>query len=170
VNVPRYSGIDSDATWVANARDGSPDRFRFYFADVGNLAAWGTAAEMNKNFLSCQMAPLVVEKKAFDVYMVDSRWRVPCALLCMLHTLARNGGIDNYLVLIRDFVDKERSIHCSGGLDGNCKIRRIRRAYHRVKEVADLVDHSGNELAISRRKQNVADEDIFGLWKETMSG
>jgi len=167
VSVPRYSGIDSDSNWVATARDGSPDHFRFSFADVGNLRGWGTAdnPNANKNYLNYQVAPLVVEKKAFDVYMVDGRWRAACALVSMLHASAR--GNPNALILIHDFVDKERSIHCAE--PANCNVQKIRASYHRVKQVADLVDHSGNKLAVFRRKENVTDDDIFHLWEKMMT-
>lgn len=40
--VPRYAGIDSDAEWVAQARKNSKlDHFRFNFADIGAIQAWG---------------------------------------------------------------------------------------------------------------------------------
>ena len=39
VKVPRYAGVDSDAVWVAKAREeaiaNGMDHFRYYFSDIG---------------------------------------------------------------------------------------------------------------------------------------
>jgi hypothetical protein len=41
LGVPWYSGMDSDAVWVAQARTTSNmDHFRFYFGDTGQTGAW----------------------------------------------------------------------------------------------------------------------------------
>ena len=38
----RFSGIDSDANWVASARkESKANHFRFLFADVGDTGPWG---------------------------------------------------------------------------------------------------------------------------------
>jgi hypothetical protein len=41
VGVPRYTGIDSDPTWIKAARDSSPDHFRFHLGDIGPTGSWG---------------------------------------------------------------------------------------------------------------------------------
>jgi hypothetical protein len=41
VGVPRYSGVDSDARWVTQARaKAAKNHFRFYFADIGQTHDW----------------------------------------------------------------------------------------------------------------------------------
>lgn len=177
--VPRYAGTDSIAQWVATARDGSPEHFRFSLADVGSTRAWGRSNNPHapKNALNYQVAPLFVEGEAFDVYMVDGRWRAACALVALLHASwargHRGGGAPDEprakpLILIHDFVEPGKSVHC-GPPPTNCNAQRIRSTYHRVKEVADMVDHSGNKLAVFRRKANATDAQILELWKELMT-
>jgi hypothetical protein len=41
VGVPTFVGIDSDAAWVAQARDASPNHFRFHMGDIGPTREWG---------------------------------------------------------------------------------------------------------------------------------
>ena len=43
-----FSGVDSDANWVATARDNSKaSHFRFLFADIGKTGAWGTPEDFS---------------------------------------------------------------------------------------------------------------------------
>jgi len=45
-NVARYSGIDSDASYVSTCRNDSPTHFKFYFADIGDTKGWGGCQRM----------------------------------------------------------------------------------------------------------------------------
>jgi hypothetical protein len=94
VGVQRYAGIDSDPNWVAMARDKVSDHFRFYLADIGPTKAWGHPAwlDLGKQMLTFQLAPLMLEPRPFDVYMVDARFRFPCVLASFLHASAKGGG------------------------------------------------------------------------------
>eukprot|EP00568_Trieres_chinensis_P002096 CAMPEP_0183310760 /NCGR_PEP_ID=MMETSP0160_2-20130417/33091_1 /TAXON_ID=2839 ORGANISM="Odontella Sinensis, Strain Grunow 1884" /NCGR_SAMPLE_ID=MMETSP0160_2 /ASSEMBLY_ACC=CAM_ASM_000250 /LENGTH=268 /DNA_ID=CAMNT_0025475113 /DNA_START=11 /DNA_END=814 /DNA_ORIENTATION=+ len=121
VGVPRYAGVDSDATWVAKARKKSgKKRFRFYFADIGETAAWGnpTMPSLAKIAYNYQIAPMVAEEEAFDVYLVDGRYRVACACVAFLHAIQRGGDLERVRVGIHD---------------------NDRSEYHVFTEVADVV-------------------------------
>jgi hypothetical protein len=89
------------AVWVSQARDASMDHFRFTFADIGKTRAWGnpTNESLQKIHFNYQIAPLIPERDAFDVYLVDDRYRVACALL---HAMSRGGDTSKVMVGIHD--------------------------------------------------------------------
>ena len=157
VGVLRYGGIDSDSKWVTNARDQSPDHFRFFLGDVGPTGAWGQPSKprLPKSVVNYQVAPLLAEEKPFELYMVDGRWRLPCALVAFLHASAKGTTPSERSpkVLIHDY-SRHESID--------------RKIYRRIEEVAELVTHSGGMLAVFQRKMDVTDEDILRLWNEVL--
>ena len=143
--LPKYTGVDSDALWVDTARKGAPKHFQFYFADIGPTGAWGrpddeTAEKMKLRY---QVAPLAAERYPFDVYLVDGRFRVGCALLAFLHASARGGDLTKISVCMHDYKREE---------------------YHFVENVATLYEQVSN-LACFRRNPEVTDEEIFNFWK-----
>jgi len=95
--------------------------------------------------------------------MVDGRMRPACALIAFLHASAR-GETDKEkspIVLVHDYYDKEQSKSCT-----DCRDFKWQLPFHRLTEVADLVDHSGAMLALFKRKSDVSDDDIKVLWEE----
>jgi hypothetical protein len=151
VGVARYAGIDSDAAWVANARDAVSTHFRFYFADVGKTGKWGLPDKvLPKNILDYQVAPLVAEPEAFDVYMVDGRWRMACLMLTFLHASARGADSSQTIVLLHDCLiapDIDR-----------------REEYLKAEHLLDLVRHSGDKLCVYQRKPATTDEELYAIW------
>jgi len=164
VGVPRYTGIDSDPTWIKAARDSSPDHFRFHLGDIGPTGHWGRPdrSRLKKSYLNYQFEPLVSEK-AFDVYYVDGRMRPACALVAFLHASTRGDTEEEKspIVIIHDYYHDKMSQNCS-----ECRKFRWQYPYHRIEEVADLVDHSGAMLAVFKRKKGVTDGEIKALWQE----
>lgn len=151
LGVPRYAGIDSDAVWVTGVRDKVSPHFRFYFADVGKTREWGRPVEgsLKKNVWDYQLAPLHSEPLPFDVYLVDGRWRMACALASFLHASARGAPHEQTKVLIHD-----------------CKTKPIQReAYNRGDHLLDLLQHSGHALCVFQRKPTTTDEALLELWK-----
>eukprot|EP00581_Thalassiosira_minuscula_P020120 CAMPEP_0183719400 /NCGR_PEP_ID=MMETSP0737-20130205/12357_1 /TAXON_ID=385413 /ORGANISM="Thalassiosira miniscula, Strain CCMP1093" /LENGTH=270 /DNA_ID=CAMNT_0025949117 /DNA_START=71 /DNA_END=880 /DNA_ORIENTATION=+ len=147
VGVPRYSGIDSDASWVTYARDGifGNDHFRFYFADIGKTGLWGypNNTALGKIPYDYQIAPLAAEMEAFDVYLVDGRYRVACAAVSFLHAMDRGGDMSEVMVGMHD------TDH--------------RPAYKKIKDVADVV-RSSERLWVLKLKPDVTEEDLLKLW------
>lgn len=156
LKVPRYAGIDSDPVWVGMARDKVSNDFRFYLADIGPTKAWGYPSKENaratKNILDYQLAPLIVEPEPFDVYMVDGRYRLPCALASFLHASARGGHPNQTTVLVHD---------CgTSGQQGG------RTQYKRADHLLDLETHSGQLLCVYKRKPTTTDEQLAQLWHQ----
>lgn len=98
----------------------------------------------------------MAEKQPFDVYMVDGQMRVQCAIMAFLHA-AKYQQVS--LVLIHDYYHIDYSKGCKG-----CHNYRWQRKYHVIENIADLIDHSGGEIAVFRRKSNITDGDILDLW------
>jgi len=157
VGVPRYAGIDSDADWVAKARtDVSPD-FRFYFADIGPIRAWGNPQfKLAKRIFQYQLAPLFSEPQPFDVYMVDGRWRLACLLVSFLHAHARGADPQHTVVLLHDcyYVGQPNVTHMD------------RPQYRKADHLLDLVRHSGGRLCAYQRKNTTTDQDLVDLWHQ----
>lgn len=68
MGVPRYSGVDSVATFLTRVRSEIPDHFRFYFADIGSTKEWGFSINLilTKSVLHFQLLPLMTDSKAFE--------------------------------------------------------------------------------------------------------
>lgn len=146
VGVPRYVGVDSDATWVTNVRrDINMDHFRFVFADIGPTREMGNPLieTLQKIPLSYQTAPLNDEMEAFDFYLVDGRYRVACACASMLHAMSRGGNMTKVMFGIHDWPSREY--------------------YHVVLSIADMVKEA-ESLKVFRLKSNATEHDIEQLW------
>ena len=158
IGVPRFAGVDSDAKWVEFARSHSPPHFSFYFADVGETKPYGfPAQEYEKSIYNYQLAPLISQLDAFDVYLVDGRWRIGCMLLSFLHAAAL--GQQNPQVLLHDCAKSSQDQDPP------------RAAYHKASDILELVEHSGKtygkrrgRMCVWRRKPKTTNEDIFQRW------
>jgi hypothetical protein len=151
-NLPRYVGVDSSSEWVKMVRDRAPDRFRFFFADIGKTGAWGVPvndggtlrATTSKMVLDYQIAPLFLEKKPFDVYMVDGRWRVACVMACFLHAMHTGGDLEKIRVIVHDYRERETE-------------------YGVVNEVATIEERVGKGILLSL-SPNVTEAKLCDMW------
>ncbi len=147
VGVPRYSGIDSDVKWVAQTRDKiNMAYFRFYFADIGQTREWGVPVDKNmaKIPLNYQLQALYTEAEAFDVYMVDGRYRVACVAASFLHALSRGAHMSTIRVLLHD-ADRD--------------------AYLPLLKIAEIVERSAR-LYVLQLRHNVTKHELAGLWRK----
>lgn len=149
VSVPRYAGVDSDATWVSHTRlNASMDHFRFYFADVGETLWFGYPEDrLKKNEYDYQVQALHSELKPFDVYLVDGRYRVACACLSFLHAIKTGGVMENVRVGVHDSHD-------------------ITRGYSRLKQVAQVVLQT-KRLWVYKLHSDTTEDDLYNLWKKS---
>ena len=150
--VPRYAGVDSDALWVAQARTNSKlEHFRLNFADVGVSKAWGYPqnSKLQKIHYNYQIAPLVLEDEAFDVYLVDGRYRVACACVSFLHAIKTGGDMALIKVGVHD-----------NNFSG--------RHYDVLTDVADVVIKN-TKLWVYKLKDSTTEEDLYTLWEQSRS-
>lgn len=154
-NVPRYTGVDSSAEWISKARSKAPDRFRFYFADVGPTRGWGYPrnAALKKNPFDYQISPLFVEREPFDVYLVDGRWRVACVMASFLHAIHTGGNMSKIRVVLHDYFNR-------GGSDGR----------YRIVESIALVEKESERATVLALRHNVQASDLLDIWKVCMKG
>ena len=153
VGVPRYAGVDSDATWVAQARYQVAKHFRFSFADIGQTRKWGSPAEdLAKNIWNYQIAPLMMEPLPFDVYLADGRWRVGCMLISFLHASARRNTLPPHQQ--KNLTDTLVLIH-------DC----TRQGLHKADAIFQVSQPPrGLNLCEYRRLPNTTDEQIMDMW------
>jgi len=160
VGVPRYAGIDSDAAWFSSTRSEVPSHFRFYLADIGATKEWGYPEEsLQKQILDYQLAPMHVEQQPFDVYLVDRRWRIACALIAFLHASARGARPADTTVLLHDCVIKN--------VTSPYLYRSTYRAEYEILNSLFIREkHSGEALCVYKRKSTTIDDDIYRLWEQ----
>ena len=146
-NLPRYTGVDSDAEWVSKARSVAPDRYRFYFADVGATGKWGypVKGHLSKASLDYQLAPLAVEQKPFDVYLVDGRWRVSCVMASFLHALQTGGNLTATRVVLHDYTIRTE-------------------LYGIVESIATIESRLRTGVALAL-KHNVTERELYNIWE-----
>jgi hypothetical protein len=166
VNVRRYVGVDSDAKWVAQARDQVSETYRFYFADIGPTMAWGYPKDVqhipSKSVYQYQIMPLMAEREAFDIYMSDGRWRIPCMMASFLHASARGANTNHTIVLLHDCFRTQYWNNATGPMPTN----RLRKSYFMADHLLDLMDHSGDRLCVYKRKPQTTDDDLLQFWQE----
>ena len=144
--VPRYAGVDSDATWVAQARDSTNmNLFLFHFADIGETIEWGNPKHnvLQKIQYDYQVAPLVLAHEPFDVYLVDGRYRVACACVSFLHAMKYGADMSKVRVGTHD---------------------NEREEYHVLEQVADVVVKN-KKLWVYILKEGTTEEDLFKIWR-----
>lgn len=167
VKVPRYAGIDSDAKWVAMARDRVSSTYRFYFADIGPTVEWGYPADRkhipSKAIYQYQIMPLAAEIQPFDVYMVDGRFRVPCMIASFLHASARGANPNHTIVLLHDCF---RAEYYKNGKEPIPKRTNLRTIYAKADHLVEVHDHSGNRLCVYKRKPQTTDQELLQFWQE----
>jgi hypothetical protein len=151
VGVPRYAGIDSDAAWISMVRSNVSDTYRFYFADIGPTKFWGFPTKsLQKAAYNYQVVPLLSEPQAFDVYMVDGRYRTGCLLLSFLHASSSaapttaTSTTTPTTVLVHD-----------------CH----RQSYHVADHLLQLVKFDGVNLCAYQRKKTTTDQQLYDLWR-----
>ena len=155
VNVPRFSGVDSDAKWVSDARDfvAAKDRthFRFYFGDIGKTESFGNPVNENlqKIKYNYQIQALFSEQEPFDVYLVDGRYRVACACMSFLHAMKYGADMEKVRVATHDNNEKGRG-------------------YGVVQEIAD-VEIRNERLWVYKLKSDVTEEDIARIYYKAMN-
>ena len=131
--------IDSSRVWLDSVKAAcapGPLQPELVFADVGPIGNWGYPTDPG----SCDLWPSYSQDVwqgpapvAADLCLVDGRFRVACALSCLLH------GSQTTFTAVHDYACREK--------------------YHVVGNYADEIARSQN-LSIFRRNRNVPDRLI----------
>lgn len=160
--MPRWSGVDSDSNWVVGVRDKPiiPSHFQFNFGDIGQTQAYGWPKGfrlgfepqrqdahliMGKMAYRYIVAPLVLERDPFDVYLVDGRWRVACACVSFLHAMGRGGDMEKVRVMVHDY-------------------DVVTRGYDIIEKEIAILDRRSNKLAIFKLKPGIGEGAVADLY------
>lgn len=146
VNVPRYKGTDSDTTWISNVQKHAPDHFRFFFSDIGEILEWGKPANvLFKSRFNYQIAPLIVERKPFELYLIDGRYRIGCFCVSFLHAFKYGANMTTVRVAVHD---------------------NHRKQYHKAHSTVANVVMRAEELWVYALKETTTENDLYRLWKK----
>lgn len=160
--MPRWSGVDSDSNWVVGVRDKPiiPSHFQFNFGDIGQTQAYGwpkgfrlgfepqrqdSHLIMGKMAYRYIVAPLVLERDSFDVYLVDGRWRVACACMSFLHAMSRGGDMEKVRVMVHDY-------------------DVVTRGYDNIEKEIAVLERRSNKLAIFKLKPGIGEGAVADLY------
>merc|ERR1711944_282827 len=97
-----------------------------------------------------QVAPLALELAAFDVYLVDGRYRVACACMSLLHAMSRGADMSKVMVGVHESNLKRYGVAFGGVAFG---------------KVANVV-HKAEKLYVYKLKDGVTEKDIYEVWKD----
>lgn len=138
LNISRLTSVDSSQDWVQQLKTKLSHRtYKLIYADIGRVKMWGVPVDSSHKQAWLNYSGHVNrEKKSFDVYLVDGRFRVACASLALKHGHSRS------LVLVHDWK---------------------RSKYHVLLDYAERVEKIGN-LIVLRRRPSVSDNDLLALW------
>lgn len=137
VNVPKLTAVDSAEIWIEKVKNISNLPYTFHHADIGPLRAFGAPKDFSKKS-SWPYYSLIVraERKPYDIYLVDGRFRVACACQALLH------GHKNSIILVHDFK---------------------RNYYHVLLNVTDKFNEIGKLIALKRKKSTTVHQ-LWKLW------
>ena len=99
IGVKKLVSVDNVKQWVENTENkvNNPN-YKFNFVNIGDVIAWGRPKDtVPKNSWLKYSMIVQKEQEPFDVYLVDGRFRMACALQALLH------GRSNSFVMIHDF-------------------------------------------------------------------
>jgi hypothetical protein len=161
VGVSRYTGIDSDPTWINMVRNNVSASYRFYFADIGMTGKWGYPKRaLKKAAYNYQVVPLLGEPQPFDVYMVDGRFRVGCLIMSFLHASSSSSRRNEEIVTTHHLLTSSPTV-----LVHDCR----RQSYRVADHLLDLVEYSGKNLCAYKRRNGTTDEQLYEVWRSEFS-
>ena len=163
LGLPRYVGLESDLSYITIVREKVSSHFRFMWADIGNTDARGRPDDklLPKNVYSYQIAPLMTEYKAFDVYMVNGSWRLPCMLASFLHASARKMEAKGLTLPLDETFDMHTIVILHDCFqEGHEKVDDSATVDHFL----DLIDHSEEHICVFKRKPITSDQDLLDMW------
>eukprot|EP00127_Corallochytrium_limacisporum_P004842 Clim_evm3s185 gene=Clim_evmTU3s185 len=159
--LPRYTGVEGDVKWLEKIRKQSPAHFRFDLQDIGPVGSYShpTDQETRAKWPFYSIGPLEAENEAFDVYLVDGRFRVACVFAAFWHATHHGKSPDDFVVLLHDF--KKRQIQYGPVLQVSERVEGCCGQEHMAEgESGDVW------MIVLRLKNGVTAEQLWDLWDE----
>lgn len=97
-------GVESDRQWVGALKERLGEPCQVDVVNIGPTREWGFPAslEHQERFPDYSRA-IDRHATAFDLILVDGRFRVACVMSAIRHCLAHNAATDNTRIFIHDF-------------------------------------------------------------------
>ncbi len=139
-------GVESDAAWVEGLKQRLGDACQVLAEDIGPTREWGfPASDVARHRFPAYSEAIHRHDQAFDLILVDGRFRVACVLNAIRHTLTVSERPGDTRLFIHDFWN--------------------RRHYHAVLEF--LVEEESAETAgVFRIGENIDPERIAAVLEE----
>lgn len=139
-------GVESDAKWVNALRNKLGERCQVQAIDIGPTRDWGfpVSTDRKKDFPNYSRAIHDIDT-AFDLILVDGRFRVACTVAAIQHILIYHEDSDSARIFIHDFWNRPH--------------------YHIVLEFLDSVEVV-ETAGVFRVKKNLDVERLNVLWEQ----
>ncbi|UEM40935.1 peptide-binding protein [Pectobacterium aquaticum] len=97
-------GVESDKTWVETLKKEVGPLCKVEYVDIGPTKAWGYPVDNThrKKFPHYSEA-ILRHERAFNLILVDGRFRVACALNTIKHVLEKKRDVADTVIFIHDF-------------------------------------------------------------------
>ena len=100
-------GVESDATWVTALADTCGEKCQLRSVDIGPTKEWGFPVNTQPdNRFEAYSKAIYDMPRAFDLVLIDGRFRVACTLTTILHTMEHAENLNNTRIFIHDFWDR----------------------------------------------------------------
>jgi len=92
------------------------------------------------------VAALAAEDQPFDIYLIDGRYRVACALASFLHASSHGADTMSIRVAVHDSHEEERG-------------------YSVLNQVASSVNQT-KKIRLYRLRNTTSEQELFELWEK----
>lgn len=142
----KVKGVESDAKWVNALKDKLGEKCQVEAVDIGPTKEWGfpVSVQESKNFPAYSKA-IHQYQQAFDLILVDGRFRVACTMAAIQHILAHSTEPQEARIFIHDFWNRPQ--------------------YHAVLEFLDVIDKV-ESAGLFKLKMGLKAEAITETWKK----
>lgn len=103
----RHECVESDKFWVDTLHKEAGPLCKVDYVDIGPTKAWGYPVDdTHKEKFTDYSEAILKHDRAFDLILVDGRFRVACTLNAIKHTLKKQQNPADTLIYIHDFWDR----------------------------------------------------------------
>lgn len=106
-NEVEVFGVESDKFWVDTLKKEAGPLCKVDYVDIGPTKEWGYPVDnTHREKFPLYSQAIMQHDKAFDLILVDGRFRVACTLNAIKQTLEKQKDIDDTVIFIHDFWDR----------------------------------------------------------------
>lgn len=137
-------GVESDAKWVNALKDRLGEKCQVEAVDIGPTKEWGFPVSMQQaSKFPAYSKAIHQHQQAFDLILVDGRFRVACAMAAIQHILEHSEEPQEARIFIHDFWNRPQ--------------------YHAVLEFLDVVEKA-ETAGLFKVKSGLDKTAISGIW------